>query len=149
MVTPVSPNRAAGLAGANADGRQLAHAALARTHGGGRVALQRFDVIETFGDAVAQIRARHIRAEANERALAGWQGNAVVGDRFARSIANGGNMRAAKLRAKMLHGHRSTRAFPGLSDQTRHPARAVHRPQSDRMRNFRPAFGSRLPCRTR
>src|SRR5258708_37360302 len=65
-------HRPSGLGRANPDARQLAHSALARAHGVRRVAFQRFDMIEAFTDAVAQVSSRNIRTDADERPLVIW-----------------------------------------------------------------------------
>src|SRR5438552_18481635 len=45
---------------------------------------------------MAQVRARNVRTQANERALAGGQGNTCVGDTLARSFTDGRNVRRQK-----------------------------------------------------
>ena len=69
VVLPVSWMVLLGLLGADTDGRLVAHLALARAHGGGRVALERFYVVEAFVYSRAQVVERNVLTGANKNLL--------------------------------------------------------------------------------
>jgi hypothetical protein len=70
----------------------LAHAALARAHGRGRITLYGFDLIETLGDAITEIGAGNVRTQANKCALASTETNTRIGNAFACGSPDGSHV---------------------------------------------------------
>ena len=67
MVTPVSGMPRPVACAHHANGRKLAHAALARTHGGSGVPLQDLDMVEALLYRLKYVDGSHVVAEANKR----------------------------------------------------------------------------------